>query len=517
MPSTTESVRGLPSVWTAVRHHPWLILLALLLASAAAGAYATLTPRLYTATTVLLLNPLTGNPLSTETASASANQLTVAMETEAGLVGTPEIAGRVATELGRPVPGDAERVRAVVPGGTQVLEISFTSGTAARAQEGAQAYGEAYLAFREEEAQAAVDGRLARLEEQADQADAGLRRAVTEAAGDDGFAVQEVQIYADRLAELNAAIAETSSLGTDAGRVLNPAQLPTSSSGLPAPLVWAAGVLGGLALGLVLAVLREWRRDLVREDEEIDVCGLAVFARIPEDSPAGVPPEGDEGRPQDREAYRRLRAAVTANTRPPHVLAVTGIGATNASTVTANLAAALTRADFSVLAISANPDSRQLEELLGADATTGLSDAVLDRIDPGSLVTTGSGVAVLGGGADPARARELYGGPALRRVVESCGTRHDYVLLDTAGTGTADGDAVVATADAVLLTVFRGRTTHGQVRAALDRFDQLNVQVLGVVNAPSSLSRGALPRGEVTTERTYGSDRAQRDSDEVLS
>ena len=58
----------------------------------------------------------------------------------------------------------------------------------------------------------------------------------------------------------------------------------------------------------------------------------------------------------------------------------------------------------------------------------------------------------------------------LQVVVDVLKESYDYVIVNAASTGTADGDAAVSVANSVLLAVISSQTTHNQVAAALDRF-----------------------------------------------
>jgi len=208
------------------------------------------------------------------------------------------------------------------------------------------------------------------------------------------------------------------------------------------------------------------------------VCGVPVFATLPWNDIGLV--VGHDIDPSSHEAYRRLRAGVVANGPRPHVLAIAAVDAQSRSSVAAaNLAVALAEARYSVLLISADPDDRGIESILGVPSSPGLSELVHDDVD--GVLVVAEGVAVLPGGAQPATVRELYAGPVFRQVVDSLREDYDYIILGAAGAGTGDGDAVIGTADSVLLTVTSSQTTHGQVEAALDRFSRLGIHPLGAV------------------------------------
>lgn len=502
----------LPSPLTALRHHLVLIAVTYLVVLGAAYAYISTTERTYTAESVVLVSPVPGNPLTEEAASGSGTQLSVAMETEAGTVTTPAIDALASTLAGRLVPDDGERLNVEVPGGTQTVRISFSSDSPESAQQGAQAFADAYLQYRGDRAEESQSSRLDRLQAQAESADENLRRASTEAAQTEAtqnnaatYASQEVQLYADRLAQLNESISTTEVVSTDPGRVLNPAGLPASPDGVR--VLWllvAAGVVG-LLLGALAAVLREWRKDLIREESDFEVNGVPIFATV------GYARNGSaffgDGHPANREAYRRLRAGLVANGPRPHVLAVAAVDTSeHASLVASNLSVAMAEAGFSVLVVAADPHDLSVEASFDVRRTPGLSEVVTAGLPPEEAFTTSSGVTILPAGAEPEGSRELYAGPEFRRVVDEVRSEFDYVIVAAAGAGTADGDAVIGAADSVLMVLTSSRTTHARVAAAQDRCARLGITILGAVMVPHV----ALPR-----HRQGSTSAEHQDTDEV--
>ncbi|USQ80451.1 hypothetical protein NF556_01945 [Ornithinimicrobium faecis] len=481
----TAPGRALPSVMTAVRHHvPALLGIVMICLGLAVGFVMTTTP-LYTSTAALLLSPAPGNPLTVEE-TASTTRVTVAMETEGGLLTTPTLVDLTGKVVGRAIPAEKERVHTSSPSGSQILEITFTSTSPEQAQQGAQAFADTYLEYREGRAVANQEARIERLETQATAAQDALTNAL-DGAADDQFSAQEVEIYTTRLADINANISAARVESTDPGRVVTPAATPTSPAGTNPFLILLAGGIGGVLLGTLIALLLEWRRDLVRENEELDVSGVSVFARLPQRTPPGlvVGTEHSSARSSAaHEAYRRLRAGVVANGPRPHVLGVTAVGVhEHTSAVVANLAISLAEARYSVLVIAADPGSHGVETLFEISDAPGLAEVLWGTVEPREAMRQRAGVSILPGG-DVLAARELLGGQGFRDTVARLSSDFDYVIIAASSTGTADGDAAIASTDSVLLSVTSSRTTHAQVSAALDRFQRLGIRPLGAVSVP---------------------------------
>lgn len=512
MDSTGGAARALPAVTRSVRHHIALVLLSVVVAMSGAVGYALTVPRSYTASAVVLISPAPANPLTPATASGSGTQLTVAMETEAEIVATPAVAEAASADLGRLVPGAQEQLSVQVPTGTQMVKITYTSDSPVAAREGAQTFADVYLSYREDRAIRDQEASVEALRGQIEEADENLIRASQQAAEDGAgsYAAREVELYADRIAQLTSRVSESEAVATAPGRVINPAETPSSQNELPTSVLVAIGMLVGLAVGIGLAMVSEWRRDLVGGDAVSNIAGVPVFAQAPVGGGTGIVDVGRD--PHAWEAYRRLRAGVIANGPRPHVLAVAAIDAHgHTSTVTCNLAVALAEARFSVLLVASDPDDRGVEMAFDVPQDHGLGDALVsDALRLPDLVVRRAGVTVLGGGAHAEDDRDLYAGPRFRRVIDAVRHEYDYILLSSAGVGSADGDGVISAADSALLVLTASHTTHGQVTAALERFAHLDIKTLGAVTVRPDVhvqtSRGSVLEPEGKTMGVRSSD-----------
>ena len=347
---------------SAVRRHLVLVIAVTLLAVAAAGAYAHHKPPKYTATSTVLPRPAIGNPLSPSIIAASGTQLTVAMETEAGLVDTPAVAALASKSLGRTVPGPRDTVVATVPPNTQIIKITYVGGTAKEAQEGAQAFADAFLQYRSDVASTSKQETLAGLRKQQVATAAAFQRATQEAAASQdphSLAAQQVHLYTDRLASLSDSVSTTQSLSTDPGVVVTAAELPKGPDGINPKILVVAGGLLGLAIALLIAVRLEWRADVVDTATEFDVGGVPLLAVVPDEAAAAVPEQPVSGPAPDgpvQEAYRRMRAGLIAVAEPAKVVAISCVSPDERSgQVVSHLGVALAQSGFRVTVVGADP------------------------------------------------------------------------------------------------------------------------------------------------------------------
>lgn len=499
--------RGLPPLQDLIRHQFALIIAAVAFALGLSLTYVSNLPATYTATSVILLSPAPGNPLTSESASGSAVQMTVALETEAQLIRTPAVADVVSSAVGRKIPDAGESLSTSVPSNTQMLEIAFTSNSAAAAREGAQAFAEEYLNYREERAISLQESRIERLDAQIEEADANLRRATAGDGEEDvsTYTSQEAQLFADRLAQLNNSLSETQAISTFSGAIITEAELPERANEIPGWVIFAVGGIFGLVGGLSLALLREWRRDLVRESDGLEVMGIPVLASIRSNSERTLAPDSN---PTIHEGYRQLRTAVIASCPRPHVVAVTEVtndaitGSTGRSAdVAVNLAVVLAEARFSVLLISTSSQEEEVQMLLRVQPSEGLAEAALGNGSVHHLLLRTQGIALLTSGIDSVGSSDLTASSAFRDVVDELYRQFDYVVLATSAAGSADGDAALLAAHSALLVLAPDTVTRGFLGSTMDRLERLGIRVNGAVMTRRG-ERGRRRRSGKSTKRS---------------
>src|SRR5699024_358108 len=154
-------------------------------------------------------------PLSPENASGNGSQLAVAMDTEAHLLPSTAVSKAVSEDLGRTTPGVNEVLDVTVPSNTQMLEITYTAGSPERGRLGPQGFADAYLDYRAIRAAARQEGRVKELRRQVDDVERDLRRATSQASGEDSSASKETPLLASRLAQLGEDLCEAESVSTN--------------------------------------------------------------------------------------------------------------------------------------------------------------------------------------------------------------------------------------------------------------------------------------------------------------
>lgn len=486
---TSEHQGGrLPNPRKAIRYHWGLVAVSIVLATGAGAIFATSANQTYESEVTLLLKPANGNPLSPDAASRSSTQLTIAMETERGIAATPRIASR-ADELTGGVMDIDDDVTVTVPGGTQLMRLRYTADSAEGAMTGATAYGDAFLEYRKERAEQNQEAQLEPLREMGEIADEDLRRAVADTAQDDAltsYAAQEVQLFLDRLIQINSEISAAEALSTDPGQVVNPAEKAQTTSALTFPLTILLGALLGALVGVILALVREWRHGLVRDSGATHLAGLPVLSAIPAVRGHSLL-TATETDPL-HEVYRRMRTGIVVNNPRPMVIAVAAVDDhSSASAIGANLATVLTEAGYSVVLVSANPMTGFAESHFGAPTQPGVAEVVAESAALKTVIHQAFGLSVVSMGSIGDVAGDPYSSPKFGELIAQLRSSFDYVVVDSAPVGTSTGEAVLSMSDGVLLAVSPNITTQSGVAQTLQRFERLRVCAIGAVLAPAAL------------------------------
>ncbi|WP_210649107.1 Wzz/FepE/Etk N-terminal domain-containing protein [Nocardioides sp. SYSU D00065] len=497
MPHDTHAAAPGGKLARAARHHIVLVAVLTALGLGAGWYVAGAQPATYTSTTRVLINPSVGNPFSATPASVRQDEVT-SLETEAQMVRSAEVLAAVVERGdGLTVEGLASRLQVSVPPSTQILEITYSAGDASFARQVAGAVATAYLDNRDARFQRIQDERVGRLETQTVRTVEDLRAATSAAQrgtpAQRAFNNELADALRNELVNLRAQRTSLENLTSPPGTVIAPASVPAGPP-LLTTLVWpVGGALAGLALGLLLAVVLERTRGVVRSAREAQDVGVPVVAAVPA---AGW---RDRRRPDSRReavdaAVRRLRTTILDLDDRPGVITVTGTTSDTSDAGAAEaLAGSFTRAGHRVVLV--RPGHAPGAEDLAVDER-GLAQLLLhERLDVHDVLRPSVEplLSVLDGGAWTAETRELLTADRVREVLQPLVDEGNIVVIEAPGRGTADGEAHLAAADLGVVVVTRSRTRRraleevvGEARASLS-------SVVALVVGPRDLAQRSRP------------------------
>lgn len=277
--------------------------------------------------------------------------------------------------------------------------------------------------------------------------------------------------------------------------VVEPAKPARAASWPRVPLNVAFGLVGGLVVGLGVAMLAELSDDSVRTPAQVvRAAGLRTLGRVPRFGRA------EAGRdalqvvlaPASRvaEAYRGVRTTLTyelgLSGRGRSVLFTAARSDAGTSTTVANLAVALGMSGRRVVVVDADLRAPSQATIFGTTAGVGLSMLLQAREDVevarATPATVQPNVFVLPAGAPVSNPSELLGSARMVRVLDQLRERFDIVLFDTPPALEATDAAVLAElVDGCVIVVRSGRTRARELAATVDVLGRAGRPIAGAI------------------------------------
>ncbi|USI91349.1 polysaccharide biosynthesis tyrosine autokinase [Rhodococcus pyridinivorans] len=425
------------SDYLGIARRRWHIIIAITLACAAlAWAYTSTIPTVYVSTTRMYVSMATGTSVNDSYQGGLAAQQRITSYPYVATGAT--VAERVVDRLGSSMSPDElqGKVSATFPPATTLLEISVTDAT----PEGARQ----------------------------------LSRAVS-----------------DEFAQLVAEMETTVVGAAPAARVsvVDPAALPTEPIGPNTKRNLALGIIAGLGLGFLLALLRDKLDPTVRTSDQLGrSVDLPVLGTISSRSTDATKDVG------------RLRAHIIAARQGQDRLVVMLTSFTEDSDpgVAARLAKSLADTGARVALIDADTSGGGITQFLDMRSEPGVAEWLRDQYPPLTEFPIWSevGVSIVPLGAVDERTSDLLTSDRFTGILSVLGNRFDYILVVAAPVLTDSAALDVSMhCDASIAVVQLGTTKARRVQAAADTFRASRARLLGVVTTvPAHNRRSARAR-----------------------
>lgn len=291
---------------------------------------------------------------------------------------------------------------------------------------------------------------------------------------------------------------------------VTPATEPTAPVAPKKAADLALGLVGGLAVGAALALLRAAVDTRVRSREDLDVdvpvVGDIAFDTDATRHPLIVRDEVNSGR---SEAFRSLRTNIQfLQTAGAPVIAVTSARPSEGkTTTTANLGIAMSKAGLRTVIVDADLRRPNVAAVMSVEGAVGLTDLLVGRAELDDVLQDWGldGLAVLPAGTIPPNPSELIGSEAMARVLAELAAGFDVVLIDTPPVLAVTDSALVSTlVSTTLLVTAANQTKRSDVRLAVEALARVGQQPAGIVltKTKHKASRSAYYRSEYTPPRS---------------
>ena len=467
-----------------VRKRKWWVIALALAGLAVSLAISFTEPKQYAASAQVLVQP---SSQASALGSAQEPVTPTEVQTMLQLVTSAPVTKAVQKKLGQ-----APSVTAAEVAQTNVISITGTAGTPARAATVANDYAQAFVNYQQTVAISSLEQAEAQLRGQI----RSIARQVKQLRGTSGSGSQQTALINQEavLSEQLTQMQVNSSGETGGLTVVTPALPPTAPSSPKPTEDGLLGLLAGLILGLAAAFLRESLDDAVATKEAAEEFGGAtVLAAVPmvtswkkRQRPLVV----SLARPMSpaAEAYRSLRTSLqfARQERDLHTILVTSPAAAEGKTSTlSNLGAMFAQTGQRVVLVSCDLRKPRLGQFFGVDEKAGLTTAILGEQPVEELVQAVPGddnLWLLGSGELPPNPAELLNGRRIQEVFAALRELFDLVLIDSPPVLPVTDSVVLAKdADATLLIVAAGQTSRGDLQRAAEKLAHVNARVVGLV------------------------------------
>jgi Mrp family chromosome partitioning ATPase/capsular polysaccharide biosynthesis protein len=477
----------------------WWIIGFVVLATALTYAYFASKPKVYAASTKVLIQP-TSNPLDPNGGGVSDR----VVSDQAALLKSRDVATQVARQIGRPGQSTslASSVTTTAQSGSSFVFISARRASPEEAARVANAFAQAFIRLR--------------ASAQRDQVQNSINEARAQLAHipNDSQNRSERNSLEDSVRQLQLTLLAT---GGSASQV-DPA-LPPSSAVAPHPLRNAVlalivSLIGACGLAYALEALD--RR--ARLEDFAALYGMPVLAALPRTgttrprTPEGVAMLG----PVFKEPFRQLRANIQfadLDHSFKRILVTSAIPGEGKSTVVRNLAIALREGGLRVATVDGDLRQPTLAQYFGRFSEPGLTNVLMDRgslqdslvsipVDArglGTLAKIGvlpdvngghsseseesAQITLLPSGPQPPDPHAVLAADRTRTLLDEVSAAHDVVLVDAPPLlSVTDALAIASWADAVIVVGRLGKVTRDQARRVLDVLSRVpDARPIGVV------------------------------------
>jgi len=443
----------------------WIVSAAMLTALIGALAMSYLQDPIYAAEAKMLVEPRSGDAVFTQDQELNVANLERAIETEIGVLEGERVRERVQLDLG--LDELPPEVNATTVGSTDIVAVTVRSGDPRVAQVLTDAYIEAYISTRQEQAIESLADAGEQLQFTVDELQGQIDSMDPSSPQRQSLIAQQAT-FNERLDQLQIDAALT----TGGASVVQSADLPTDPVE-PQPLRTAAlAAVVGLLLGLGAAFLVDYLDDSLRRTEDIEaMTGLPVLAVVPvEPPPDNRPIALSEPNEFAVEVYRGLRTSVQflGLDKPLRVIQVTSSLAGEGKTTTAaNLAVVLGQAGFQVALIDADLRRPRMHEVFDVALRPGLTETRLHVVTAGTKAPNPS---------------EMLSSARFAALVKDLASRYHYVVIDSAPVlPVADSLALSRVVDGVLMVAQSNRTSRRTLTKGLSQLEQVGAPVIGLV------------------------------------
>jgi succinoglycan biosynthesis transport protein ExoP len=283
-------------------------------------------------------------------------------------------------------------------------------------------------------------------------------------------------------------------------QVVESAEMPRESVGLPKMRQLALVLFGGLILALTAPIVHESLDSRVKTaadlEKRLGVHCLAMIPQTPRDPNTTSPLVTTEAN-SFNEAFRRLRTAILMSPSPSgstRLLVTSASPREGKSLVASNLAAALAQMNQRVLLVDGDLRRPKVHKILKVQPFPGLTDLLTGQAPIADVLrpTHLANFFVLPCGLKHAGTSELLSSSRLEAVLQQLDERFDWIVFDSPPVGPVSDACVIGRfAHHTLFVASAGTTQLAGARSAIQQLQSAKISLTGAVLNRVDLHRSA--------------------------
>ncbi|TWG93968.1 receptor protein-tyrosine kinase [Nocardioides sp. J9] len=250
------------------------------------------------------------------------------------------------------------------------------------------------------------------------------------------------------------------------------------------------GVVLGLLVGLGLAVLRELLDTRIKSSEDVaeitdaPTLGTIVFDSATEKTPLLTQLPSHSPRAESFRVLRTNLQFVDVDSEHKVFVVTSAVPGEGKTSTALNLAISLAQGGARTLLVEADLRRPMAAKRLGLDEAVGVTTVLVGKADLADVTQQHeeSGLEFVAAGSVPPNPAELIQSRAMDDFLAQARADYDVVILDAPPLlPVTDSALLAAKSDGAIVVLSHARVTRDQVRLSIDRLEQVDAPVAGLV------------------------------------